>query len=65
MEYRGHTIDKYYNNQLVPNHVIRQYYQEQKARIDRIIEIENRKENHTNTKTISEDIDDFLREMEE
>lgn len=65
MEYRGHTIEKYHNNELVPNRIIRQYYQEQKERIDSIIDIENKRKSHKNIKTVNECLDDFFKEMEE
>ena len=64
MIYKGHVIEKYCNGEgkYVPNHVIREYYQSEKARIDRLIERESRKVEMT--KSVNDCIDDFLKEME-
>ena len=63
MLYKGYEIEKYSNGEgkYVPNHVIREYYQSEKARIDRIIKCEE--SSVTMTESVEESIDNFLEEM--
>jgi hypothetical protein len=63
MLYKGYEIEKYSNGEgkYVPNHVIREYYQSEKARIDRLIKLE--KSSVTMTESVEESIDNFLEEM--
>lgn len=63
MMYRGYEIEKYRNGEgkYVPNHAIREYYQSEKARIDRLIDREVK--NVQMTESVNESIDDFLAEM--
>ena len=63
MLYKGYEIEKYSNGEgkYVPNHVIREYYQSEKARIDRLIKL--KESNVQMTESVEESIDDFLEEM--
>lgn len=63
MMYRGYEIEKYCNGEgrYVPKHVIREYYQSEKTRIDRLIDRESKEIQMT--ESVDESIDDFLTEM--
>ena len=62
MNYKGYEIEKYSNGEgkFVPNHVIREYYQSEKAMIDRQIKINKNKESFTNTETVEESLNSFF-----
>lgn len=63
MLYRGYEIEKYCNGEgkYVPNHVIREYYQSEKARIDRLIKLEETRKNRPeNTETIEDALNSFF-----
>lgn len=58
--YRGYEIDKFYCKDTVSNFTIAQYYRQEKARIDRIIEQES--EQKEMTRPVDECIDELMNE---
>ena len=65
--YRGYEIDKFYSDKFVPRHIVREYYQGERDRIDRMIKLEEIKKNtdYSNIKTVDECLDEWFKEMEE
>jgi hypothetical protein len=69
MLYRGYEIEKFYSKEPVPKHIVREYYQGEKARIDRIIAYKEKHqeniENGFKQKSVNETLDEFFKEIEE
>lgn len=65
MEYRGYTIEKFYNKELVPNRIIAQYYRDEKIKIDRMIDIDIIRANNPNTETVEDGLKVFFDFLEE
>lgn len=66
MIYRGYEIAKFFSNKTVPSNVIKEYYQAERDRIDRIIRIEEMKKQNEkdgyNPGNFEDGVDDFLKE---
>lgn len=63
MNYRGYEIEKFYSEELVPSHIIRTYYQEEKTRIDRLIQAEEKRKSAKANGFVEESITDAINDF--
>lgn len=63
MEYRGYEIEKFYSKEPVPKHIVKAYYQDEKSRIDRMIEAEEIRKEAIKNGFVESSVDEDLKEF--